>query len=236
MMCARWLVGRRDGAGADSRGGADHSGTAARALTAETVASVTARRTRQYPVDFGHSSSFVETIDEPGVEAADGVLAAMRDTGLAEVEFEYDRRDGRYKLLEANPRTWTWHALCRRAGVDFPDLLWLASHGSTRSAAPRSRGREMGAHEHLISWPRVVRCDVGNSRFPPDPRLLRAPIESATFAETIPCRACWISWVSSIRDSHGHPILTNPSPAPWQPGPSTLPTAVASTTRFPEAS
>jgi predicted ATP-grasp superfamily ATP-dependent carboligase len=104
-----------------------------------TVASVTARRRRQYPVDFGHSSSFVETVDEPAVEeAARRLLAAMRYTGLAEVEFKFDRRDGRYKLLDVNPRVWTWHALCAAAGVDFPYLLWRFLLGE---AVPELRGR-----------------------------------------------------------------------------------------------
>ena len=95
-----------------------------------TLASVTARRTRQYPVEFGHSSSFVETVSEPAVEeAATRLLRGMRYTGLAEVEFKYDRRDGRYKLLDVNPRVWTWHALCGAAGVDFPYLLWRSIHG-----------------------------------------------------------------------------------------------------------
>jgi D-aspartate ligase len=94
------------------------------------LASVTARRTRQYPIDFGHSSSFVETVDRPEVEqAAQRFLAASRYTGLAEVEFKYDDRDGRYKLLEVNPRVWTWHSLCHRAGVDFPYLLWRMAQG-----------------------------------------------------------------------------------------------------------
>lgn len=95
-----------------------------------TLASVTARRTRQYPVEFGHSSSFVETVSNPAVEeAATRLLRGMRYTGLAEVEFKYDRRDGRYKLLDVNPRVWTWHALCGAAGVDFPYLLWRSIHG-----------------------------------------------------------------------------------------------------------
>jgi D-aspartate ligase len=95
-----------------------------------TLASVTARRMRQYPVEFGHSSSFVETVSEPAVEeAATRLLREMRYTGLAEVEFKYDRRDGRHKLLDVNPRVWTWHALCGAAGVDFPYLLWRSIHG-----------------------------------------------------------------------------------------------------------
>lgn len=90
------------------------------------VASVTARRIRQYPMDFGRFSTFVETIEEPDViEPAIRLLDALRYDGLVEIEFKRDPRDGRYKLLDVNPRVWGWHTLCGRAGVDFPYLLWL---------------------------------------------------------------------------------------------------------------
>jgi predicted ATP-grasp superfamily ATP-dependent carboligase len=89
------------------------------------IASLTARRTRQYPIDFGYSSSFVETLDVPEiVEPSRRLLAAMRYTGLVEVEFKFDAPNGGYKLLDINPRLWTWSALGGRAGVDFPYLLW----------------------------------------------------------------------------------------------------------------
>jgi predicted ATP-grasp superfamily ATP-dependent carboligase len=94
------------------------------------VASVTARRTRQYPIDFGHSSCLVETIAVPEIEEpARRLLAAIRYSGLIEVEFKYDRRDGRYKVLDMNPRLWTWAALCQPAGVDYPFLLWQMLRG-----------------------------------------------------------------------------------------------------------
>ena len=80
---------------------------------------------RQYPVDFGRFSTCVETTDLPEVEAlARRLIVAMGYTGLIEVEFKYDRRDGRYNLLDLNPRVWGWHTLAQRAGVDFPYLTW----------------------------------------------------------------------------------------------------------------
>ena len=89
------------------------------------IASLTARRTRQYPVDFGYSSSFVETLDVPGiVEPSRRLVAAMRYTGLVEIEFKFDAPNGGYKLLDINPRLWTWSTLGARAGIDFPYLLW----------------------------------------------------------------------------------------------------------------
>lgn len=94
------------------------------------IASLTARRTRQYPIDFGYSSSFVETLDVPEIVAPSRrLLAAIRYTGLVEVEYKFDVRDRRYKLLDINPRLWTWSALGSRAGVDFPYLLWQLMRG-----------------------------------------------------------------------------------------------------------
>jgi predicted ATP-grasp superfamily ATP-dependent carboligase len=89
------------------------------------IASLTARRTRQYPIDFGYSSSFVETLDVPEIVAPSRrLLAAIRYTGLVEVEYKFDARTGLYKLLDINPRLWTWSPLGKLAGTDFPYLLW----------------------------------------------------------------------------------------------------------------
>jgi D-aspartate ligase len=96
----------------------------------EVLASLTARRTRQYPMDFGRASSFVETIDAPDLDVgARRLLAAMRFTGMVEVEFKRDARTGANLLLDVNPRAWGWQSLCGRAGVDFPYLLWRLAVG-----------------------------------------------------------------------------------------------------------
>jgi predicted ATP-grasp superfamily ATP-dependent carboligase len=85
------------------------------------IAAMTARRTRQHPFDFGMSSSFVEAIEVPGlVPLAERLLCRLRLTGMVEVEFKHDRRDGLYKLLDINVRPWAWHTLCIACGLDFP--------------------------------------------------------------------------------------------------------------------
>ncbi len=96
----------------------------------EPVASLVARRTRQYPIDFGRSSTFVETIDRDEVEQiACRFLKSINYTGVVEVEFKQDRRDGSYKLLDVNGRFWTWCGIGARAGVDFPYLAWRQAVG-----------------------------------------------------------------------------------------------------------
>lgn len=85
------------------------------------LAWMTARRTRQYPIDYGLSSSFVEAIEVPEiVEPARQLLARMGLSGMVEVEFKYDQRTGEYKLLDINTRPWGWHTLALACGLDFP--------------------------------------------------------------------------------------------------------------------
>jgi predicted ATP-grasp superfamily ATP-dependent carboligase len=91
---------------------------------------MTARRRRQHPPEFGRASTYVETVEEPEVEAlALRLLRGMGYYGLAEVEFKRDPRDGRFKVLDVNARTWGYHTLGRAAGVDFPALLFADQAG-----------------------------------------------------------------------------------------------------------
>jgi D-aspartate ligase len=96
------------------------------------VASLVARRARQYPIDFGYTSTFVETIEQKDVEeAACRFLKSIDYSGLVEVELKHDRRDGRYKILDVNARAWTWNGLGSIAGVDFAHVLWRLAMGET---------------------------------------------------------------------------------------------------------
>jgi predicted ATP-grasp superfamily ATP-dependent carboligase len=89
------------------------------------IGSMVTRRRRQHPHDFGRASTFVETIDLPALEAlSNRFLRSINYYGLVEVEFKLDPRDGQFKLLDINARTWGYHALGTHAGVDFPSLLY----------------------------------------------------------------------------------------------------------------
>ena len=146
------------------------------------LASVVARRTRQFPRDFGHFSTYVETIDAPEViEPAERLLGAMRFTGLAEVEFKRDPRNGQFSVLDINPRVWGWHTLSSRAGVDFPYLLWLLVRGEP---VPHLRGREGERWVHLIADLRMAIEEILRGRLSLREylRSIRGPRESAIFS------------------------------------------------------
>jgi D-aspartate ligase len=103
---------------------------------------------RQHPPQFGRSCTYVETIDSPIIEdLALRFLRALDYYGLVEIEFKLDPRDGQYKLLDVNARTWGYHSLGARAGVDFSHLLFADQLGEAVKPARARAG---------ISWIRLV--------------------------------------------------------------------------------
>jgi len=94
------------------------------------LATMVVRRRRQHPPDFGRASTFVETIEEPAVEAlSERLLGRIAYDGLVELEYKRDPRDGSFKLLDFNARTWGYHTIAPAAGVDFPYLLYRHALG-----------------------------------------------------------------------------------------------------------
>jgi D-aspartate ligase len=102
------------------------------------TASLTARRCRQFPMEFGRASTFVKTVDDPGISKL--AIRFLQDTGVVEVEFKRDPRDRDFKLLDVNLRVWGWHSLCGAAGVDYPYLLWLLTIGEPVPATKPTLG------------------------------------------------------------------------------------------------
>lgn len=150
------------------------------------VATVTAHEARQHPRHFGHASTFVETIECPDiVEPARRLIAELRYTGLIEVEFKRDPRDGRLKLLDINARVWGWHTLGRRAGVDFPALQWRRLHGEPVPEVHARAG--VGWVRMATDLPTATRDIVsGRMALGAYLRSLRLPLEHAMFAPDDP--------------------------------------------------
>jgi len=146
------------------------------------LASIVARERRQYPRDFGQFSTFVESVDEPKViQSAVALLRSLRFNGLVEIEFKEDPRNGEFKLLDVNPRVWGWHTLSRRAGVDFPYLLWLHLHGQD---FPMIHGRSGVRWMHTTADVRIAIQEILKGRLSLRSylRSLQPPRESAIFA------------------------------------------------------
>jgi predicted ATP-grasp superfamily ATP-dependent carboligase len=114
----------------------------------EPVATMVARRLRQHPPDFGRASTYVETIDAPEIEGpARRLLGEIEFSGLVELEFKRDPRNGTFKLLDFNARTWGYHTIAGQAGVDFPYLLFRRQ---LRQPVERQRARSG------VRWVRII--------------------------------------------------------------------------------
>jgi D-aspartate ligase len=111
-------------------------------------ATLVARRMRQHPREFGRAATYVETIEHPEVEElSERFLRAINYYGLVEVEFKQDLRDGQFKMLDVNARTWGFHSLGVPCGVDFPYLLYADQVGRSVESSRAKVG---------IGWLRAV--------------------------------------------------------------------------------
>lgn len=169
-------------------GGESQLSFAALADEGAVIASITARRTRQYPMDFGRASTFVETIeDDEAAEEGRRLIAATHLTGLVEVEFKRDPRTRRLQLLDINPRIWGWHTLGERAGVDFSYLMW----------------------RHAFQLP------VAETRARPGVRWIRGMTDFPTaIKELVGRRLSPGEYLRSIRPPVGHAVLALDDPLP----------------------
>ena len=162
-------------------------------------ASFVAQRGRQYPVDFGNASTFVFTTNQPVVEEAGRrFLESVGFNGLAEVEFKFDPRDGKYKILDVNPRTWGWHTLGKAAGIDFPYLMWRQAVGLP--VTPIKTYRDAAWIREITDFVSIAKS---RDRMAEVRKLLRAlgsrKVTSATFSllDPVPFFAELALWISS---------------------------------------
>lgn len=104
------------------------------------LAIFTARRLRQFPIDFGTTSSekseWHDDVARLGVE----LFRRVNYRGPGEVEMKRDDRDGQFKLIELNPRLWGQNSLATYCGVNFPLITYLDLTG--QGPRPRARFRE----------------------------------------------------------------------------------------------
>lgn len=91
----------------------------------ERIASCMVRQLRTDPIYFG-SASVVEPVTDPETDAAcDRFLRSIGYVGLCEIELKRDSRDGRVKMIEANPRYSVTADAATYAGVDLGWIHYL---------------------------------------------------------------------------------------------------------------
>ena len=149
------------------------------------IGSMVARRSRQHPPEFGRASTFVETVDMPVLEEmSERFLRAINYYGLVEVEYKLDPRDGQFKLLDVNGRTWGYHTLGASAGVDFPSLLFADQMGEPLACSRAKTG---------VKWVRLT-TDVPTGVL----EILRGRLNLGSYLRSL--GSCHCEAVFSARD------------------------------------
>jgi predicted ATP-grasp superfamily ATP-dependent carboligase len=113
-------------------------------------------RLMQYPVEGGPSVVARSVYDEELRELGRTLLTALRWNGVAMVEFKKSTADGKFYLMEINPKFWGSLALAIHAGCDFPS--WVRDILLGRDPRIPKQYR-IGAMYHWIV-PNEIKCFV----------------------------------------------------------------------------
>ena len=96
-------------------------------------------RIREYPVTGGASVCAESFYDETLKAYGEKLLGALKWNGVAMVEFKKDEAQGKYYLLEINPKFWGSLELALAAGVNFPKFLVDRVRGESISSQTKYR-------------------------------------------------------------------------------------------------
>jgi predicted ATP-grasp superfamily ATP-dependent carboligase len=126
--------------------------------TSECLVSFTGRKLRQCPIHTGATSLGI-CLKNPAVDATvKAFLAAVGYKGMVDVGTRYDARDGRYKILDVNPRIGaTFRLFVDRSGMDVARAFYLDMTGQAVTSSPVEDGRrwiveDMDASASIHYW------------------------------------------------------------------------------------
>jgi predicted ATP-grasp superfamily ATP-dependent carboligase len=84
---------------------------------------------RDHPVRFGTATFCRSIMVDDVVEYGKRLIKELNYTGVSEIEFIKDPNDGKFKLIEINPRTWLWVGFAKKTGVNFPVYIYNHLNG-----------------------------------------------------------------------------------------------------------
>jgi len=93
------------------------------------VAEFMHKRVREFPPSGGPSVVAMSYFSPALRRQGRRLLDSLEWHGVAMVEFKRDSRDGKYKLIEVNPKFWGSLELAITSGVDFPYLAYRLAKG-----------------------------------------------------------------------------------------------------------
>jgi predicted ATP-grasp superfamily ATP-dependent carboligase len=103
--------------------------TAYRSYDGKILSEWIGKKLTQYPDNFGIFSSGSNESPQIVKEQGRKLLEVMNLIGIAEPEFKFDIRDGKYKLMEINLRSMMWHRVGNLSGINIQYSQYLNAIG-----------------------------------------------------------------------------------------------------------
>lgn len=88
------------------------------------LAAITKQKLRQYPPVCGNGSLQITVRNLQVAELSESLLCALKYQGLVSIEYKWDARDQKFKLIEINPRSVSGNQMAIDSGVDLPYILY----------------------------------------------------------------------------------------------------------------
>jgi D-aspartate ligase len=109
----------------------------------ECLAAFTGKKIRQYPIHHGSTSLGICLENETVRKTTTDFMKRIGYKGILDIGYRYDARDGRYKLLDVNPRIGsTFRLFVAEHGLDVARALYLDLTGQTVIPDEAREGRK----------------------------------------------------------------------------------------------
>jgi predicted ATP-grasp superfamily ATP-dependent carboligase len=104
---------------------------------------VSGRKIRRFPVDTGVTSLGICLTNDDVIRTTTGFMQAIGYRGILDIGYRRDSRDGRYKVLDVNPRIGcTCRLFAAANGMDVARALYLDLTGQAVTASESVEGRK----------------------------------------------------------------------------------------------
>lgn len=111
----------------------------------QALASFVGVKERVVPIHYGSASYVVSRRMPEVVEQSVNFMRAVGYKGHVGIEYKYDARDGKYKLIEVNARYGLWDGMATLCGINFADLHYRHLLGQETTAGPED-------YEEGVKW------------------------------------------------------------------------------------
>jgi len=106
------------------------------------------RKLRGYPAQYGNTKlGQNDTVPDHVLAEIAGIVRELHYTGIAEFEYRRDSKTGEFRLIEVNPRCWSWIAATAESPANIPWIAYRDMIGAP--VAPAMDNRAPGAVKYV---------------------------------------------------------------------------------------